>query len=297
MQFRADSLGLAGSVTMILRDLIHDRLGLSYRADQFDQVADRLAPLVVGRGLGSFMDYYYLLKYDEDPDEWLRVMDALSVQETYFWREIDQLRALVDHVLPELVAARRGLPLRIWSVPCASGEEPLTVAMLLEEAGWLDRAPFEIIGSDASPAAIARARAGRYGSRSFRNLPAAMREKYFTASEDSWTVSPALHRRVTFGVTNVMDAPAVARLAEAPVILCRNLFIYFSDQSIRRVLEAFERSMPRPSYLCLGASESLLRLRTSFELREIGGAFMYALGAAHAGGQGAVAAVSEGKRS
>src|SRR5688572_17305200 len=169
MHFRSDSLGLVGSVTAILRDLIHDRLGLSYEPAAFDQVADRLAPLVVARGFGSFMDYYYLLKYENDADEWLRVMDALSVRETYFWREIDQLRALVDVIVPDVVRASPGDPVRIWSVPCASGEEPLTVAMLLEEAGWFDRADIRIVGSDASQAAIAKARAGRYGGRSFRN--------------------------------------------------------------------------------------------------------------------------------
>ena len=161
VEFRAESLGLSGGVTAVLRDAIHERLGLTYEPSQFDQLADRLAPLVIARGLGSFMDYYYVLKYSDDATEWGRVMDALAVQETYFWREIDQVRAMVDEVVPELVANSGGRPLRIWSVPCASGEEPLTIAMLLAEQGWFGRAPIEIVGSDASPAVIAKARAGR----------------------------------------------------------------------------------------------------------------------------------------
>jgi chemotaxis protein methyltransferase CheR len=276
MEFRAESLGLAGGVTAILRDLIHERLGLIYEASQFDQVADRLAPLVIGRGLGSFMDYYYVLKYSDDPAEWGRVMDALAVQETYFWRAIDQVRAVVEEVVPMLVERGRGQPLRIWSVPCATGEEPLTIAMLLEEQGWFDRALIEIIGSDASPAAIAKARAGAYGLRAFRNLPHALQEKYFTRlGEKSWKVSPDLQRRVTFDVVNLMDSGAVARHATAPVIFCRNLFIYFSDNSVRRAVDVFTREMREPAFLCVGASESLLRLATRFALREIGGAFVY----------------------
>ena len=106
MQYRVDSLGLSGGVTQVLRDLIHQRLGLFYDATHFDQLADRLAPLVVARGFGSFMDYYYFLKYSEEREEWTKVMDALAVHETYFWREIDQLRAIVDVVVPNL--ARRG---------------------------------------------------------------------------------------------------------------------------------------------------------------------------------------------
>ena len=275
MQFQADSLGLAGSISTILRDLVHDRLGLFYQPAQFEQLADRLAPLVVARGLGSFMDYYYLLKYSNDTDEWGRVMDALAVQETYFWREIDQIRAVVDHVVPQLAHTLKGRPLRIWSAPCATGEEPLTLAMLLEECGWFARVPIEIIGSDASPAAIARARHGRYGRRAFRNLAPALREKYFVASGDQWVVIPELHRRIFYDVVNLMASEEVVRHADAPIIFCRNVFIYFSDQSVRRALDAFARSMPTPAYLCVGASESLLRLGTRFDLQEVGGAFLY----------------------
>jgi chemotaxis protein methyltransferase CheR len=275
MQFRADSLGLAGHVTTILRDLVHERLGLFYEPSHFDQLADRVAPLIVARGLGSFMDYYYLLKYSEDADEWGRVMDALAIQETYFWREIDQLRAIVDHVIPQLTDELHGRPLRIWSVPCATGEEPLTLAILLEEGGWFARTPIEILASDASRAAIARATAGGYGSRAFRNLAPALREKYFTANGDKWVVDPALQRRVAFDVVNLVARDEVARHASAPIVFCRNVFIYFSDRSIRRVLDTFAEFMSEPAYLCVGASESLLRLGSAFELQEIGGAFVY----------------------
>jgi chemotaxis protein methyltransferase CheR len=275
MQFRVESLGVAGHVTTILRELVHDRLGLYYDAHQLDQLADRLAPLVVARGLGSFMDYYYLLKYSDEPDEWARVMDALAVNETYFWREIDQIRAVVDHVMPTLDDVARGRPLKIWCVPCATGEEPLTLAMVLEESGWFRRAAIEIVGSDASRAAIARAEAGRYGARAFRNLAPNLREKYFTAAGDHWVVAPSLRRRVAYDVVNLMAPDEVARHARTPVIFCRNVFIYFSDHSIRRALDTFAECMPEPAYLCVGASESLLRLATRFKLEEIGGAFIY----------------------
>jgi chemotaxis protein methyltransferase CheR len=274
MQFRAESLGLAGHVTTILRELVHERLGLFYEPNQFDQLADRLAPLVVARGLGSFMDYYYLLKYSDDAGEWGRVMDALAVQETYFWREIDQIRAVVDDVVPTLTRELRG-PLRIWSVPCATGEEPLTLAMMLEERQWFDRAPIEILASDASRAAIAKAVQGRYGGRAFRNLSPALRDKYFTPAGDQWLVAPELQSRVSYDVVNLVAPDEVVRHGSAPIIFCRNVFIYFSDRSIRRTLQAFAQLMPEPGYLCVGASESLLRLGTEFELQEIGGAFIY----------------------
>jgi len=271
----ADGLGLSSSALPLLASLINERLGLFYEPGRYDLLADRLAPLVLDRGFESFLDYYYLLKYDADSAvDWRRVMEALSIGETYFWREIDQLRAVVDHLVPRLVAA--GQPVRIWCVPCASGEEPLTLAMLLEEAGWFARAPIEIHASDASASAIERARAGRFRERSFRALPAGLRAKYFTEDGDAWVVDPALHARVrSWSVVNLLCEGEVAPRARAPVILCRNVFIYFSPAAVARVAGTFARAMPPRAYLCLGASESLLKLQTAFELEEIGGSFVY----------------------
>jgi homoserine acetyltransferase len=193
-----------------------------------------------------------------------------------FWREIDQVRAVVEVVVPALVAGLRGAPLRIWSVPCASGEEPLTIAMVLDQAGWFGRAPIEIHGSDASPAQIARARAGHYRQRAFRALPEALRERYFRQHGDSWIPDAGLANRISsWSVVNLMAAAEVAAMATAPVIFCRNVFIYFSVDRVRDVAERFAAAMPVPAYLCVAASESLLRVTDAFQLEEIGGSFVY----------------------
>ena len=266
----------------LLRDLIASHAGMHYDDGRLEILRDRIVPLAIERGFDSLLDYYYLLKYDTlAASEWPRVMDALSVQETYFWREIDQLRALVDEIVP--VLAKAGDPVRIWCVPCASGEEPLSLAMLLDEAGWFDRARIEIHASDASASAIARARAGRFRERSFRTLPPALRAKHFTADGDTWVVDPALHARVrSWSVVNLMCHGDVSLYARVPVIVCRNVFIYFSPEAITRVARTFAGAMPTPAYLCIGASESLLKLRTPFDLREIGGAFVYVKDDRHA---------------
>jgi chemotaxis protein methyltransferase CheR len=273
----SDDLGLSRTALPLLRDLVHERLGLYYGDDRCDMLMDRIAPLVIQRGFESLLDYFYLLKYDQEAEEqWARVMDALSIPETYFWREIDQIRAVVDIVVPELLRAYPAQPLRIWSVPCATGEEPLTIAMLLEERGWFHRARIEIHGSDASPGAIARAQAGVYRERSFRNCPAELREKYFVKQGDSWTARPTLHRRVTsWSRVNLMCEGDVALRARVPIIFCRNVFIYFSRERVKQVVDQFARLMPRPAYLCVGAAESLLKVGTAFDLEEIGGAFVY----------------------
>ena len=202
-------------------------------------------------------------------------MDALSVPETYFWREMDQIRAVVCHAVPEL--ARRGaVAIRIWSAPCATGEEPLTIAMALNEAGWFDRLPIEIHGSDGSPAAIAKARAGRYRQRSMRALPPAMLDKYFTADAGTFVPQAELAGRITsWSVVNLMAPDEVAPYARSPIVFCRNAFIYFSPQAIKRVVDQFGALMPAPGYLCVGASESLLNITSIFSLEEIDRAFVY----------------------
>ena len=272
-----DALGIPPTGLAVLRDLIHEHAGLSYETDRLDLLAERMAPLVVARGSRSFIDLYYLLKYDEAAavEGWRQVMDALSVPETYFWREMDQIRAIVCHVVPEL-ARRHAGPIRIWSAPCATGEEPLTIAMALNEAGWFDRAAIEIHGSDASAAAIAKARAGHYRQRAMRALPPALQEKYFTADGGSYRPHAEIARRVTsWSVVNLMAQEEVAPYARSPIVFCRNAFIYFSPQSVKRTVEQFAALMPAPGYLCVGASESLLNVTNRFALEEIDRAFVY----------------------
>lgn len=277
MAFSSGPLGLSETALPLVRDLIVEHLGIHYDDARLESLRDRVAPLVVERGFGSFLDYYYLLKYDPGArDEWARVMDALSVPETYFWREVDQLRAVVEVIVPALAARRPGEPIRIWSVPCATGEEPLTLAMLLEECGWFDRVPIEIHAADASPAAIARARTRRYKGRSFRALPDAIKARYFAARDDGWEVKETLFNRVSsWRVLNLVDPAENTVLAGARIVLCRNVLIYFAEPVIRRLVERLAAVTATPAYLCVGASESLLKLQTPFDLEEIGGAFVY----------------------
>jgi chemotaxis protein methyltransferase CheR len=272
-----EELGLPRTGVPLLRDLIHERTGLYYSDARCDTLCERLAPLVVDRGFRSYLDLYYLLKYEATVADWTRVMDALAVPETYFWREIDQIRAVVHHAVPALSRQYPTTPLRIWSAPCASGEEPLTIAMMLEEAGWFDRHPIEIHGSDGSGVAIERACAAVYRERSFRSLPPEMREKYFApAGAGEWQPVPSLRARVRgYSVVNLMETAAVMPYACSPIVFCRNAFIYFSADAVKRVVANLAALMPHSGVLCLGASESLLNLATAFRLEELDGAFVY----------------------
>jgi chemotaxis protein methyltransferase CheR len=276
MHSYADTLGLSDSAFALLRDLIHERTGLFYDNGKSDLLIDKLAPLVIERGFNSFLDYYYLLKYDADAaEEWKNVADALSVQETFFWREFDQVQALVDQIVPDYFAAAPAAPLRIWSAACATGEEPLSIAMALAEKGWFERAPIEIYASDASRSAIAKARRGLYRERSFRNLPPHLRARYFREDQGAWRIAPEIHSKIRWATVNLLSEADVAQMAKSTIIFCRNVFIYFSDEAIRKTVRWFYQRMPTPGYLFVSAAESLLRLTTDLQFQEISNAFVY----------------------
>lgn len=261
-------------VQSLLRDIIHDHTGIFFETDRLDVLLEKIEPLAEERNCYSLLDYYYLLKYEENgADDWSRVMDALSVQETYFWREMTQVRMLVEVFVPQWFKTRTS-PLRIWSAASASGEEPYTILLSLLEAGWGSH-PIEIFGSDGSPSAIEKSLAAVYREKSLRSLPARLKEKYFVPLGNEWQLRPEISRRVTFQRANLLETDEISSLARAPAIFCRNVFIYFSPHAIRQTVAAFAARMPVGGHLFVGAAESLLKLTTDFELREVGDAFVY----------------------
>lgn len=271
----APGIAVPPGVAALLRDLLHERTGIYFEADRFDTLLDKLRDRVLACKCQSYLEYYYLLKYEDGgAAEWPRVMDAFSVQETYFWREPAQIRALVDTLVPAWFRTRMR-PLRIWSAACASGEEPYSLAIALREAGWGEH-PITIHASDASEAALERARTAVYRERSFRNLAPELRAKYFEppAPEGS-RLRRELLLPVSFQRANIVAPAEIATLATAPVVFCRNVFIYFSPEAIRRAVAGYAERMPDGGHLFVGASESLLKLTPDYELREIGEAFVY----------------------
>jgi chemotaxis protein methyltransferase CheR len=269
-------LGLPDTGLNLLRDYVAERAGVFFEDGKQDLLADKLADLVTGLGLNSFLDYYYLLKYD-DPARlhWSALLDRIAVPETYFWRQPEQFRALASVLVPEYRREHGNAPLRIWSAACCTGEEPLSIAMALDEVGAFAQGPIEIVASDASRSLVERARSGVYGERSFRNLSDELRARYFTSTGNGWRVDPDLHSRISWQTANLVDPVQVAPLARSNVIFCRNVFIYFSDHTVRRIVRTFAQAMPPNAYMFVGAAESLVRLSTGLALEEIGSAFVY----------------------
>ena len=261
----------------LLRNLIHEQPGIYFQDSQAELLASKLAPLLAERRIDSFLDYYYLLKYDsQSKAEWGQVASALSVTETFFWREVDQIKAAAEWLVPAIQAERPGAAVRIWHAACATGEEPYSMAMALAENQCFERGRIEIIATDFDGQALDRARAGQYRERSFRAFPEDLRRKYFSSlNERHALISEDIRDRVQFARLNLVDESAMQAYQNFDIIFCRNVFIYFSKTAIEKVITRFHSALREPGYLCVASSESLLRITKLFQLDEIQNAFVY----------------------
>lgn len=262
----------------LLSALIHERTGNHYPADKYDLLASKLEFLLFEKNLGSFVDFYYLLKYDADPNLWQQVQNALAVNETYFWREYEAIRFAVEVLIPNWQIQRPGQPVRIWHAGCASGEEPYTMAISLMEAGRFAFGPIEIIGTDFNTTALARARAGLYRQTSFRAMPENLRARYFEPVQTPpwhYRLRPVVRSKVRFQYLNLIETDKIDALGKFDLIYCRNVFIYFSEEVIKKIIDAFYEVLQPDGLLFTGAAESLLRLTDRFELTPAGKTFGY----------------------
>jgi chemotaxis protein methyltransferase CheR len=258
------------------------RTGIVFAAAKRNFVERRLAARIEARDSSGMRGYLSLLKLDDPASaEFQLLVNSLTVNETYFNREEYQFDCLVASMLPELVAARVHEPagaIRIWSLPCSTGEEPYSLAIhLLETWRDVDRHEVEILGSDIDSGVIARARAGVYDARSVRNLSDSVRRRYFEpVTEGRWRIGARLKASVDFGLVNLNDAADMCRhRAGFDVVFCRNLLIYFDDASRRAAVEALYEVLRPGGFICLGHSESMSRISSAFTLRKFPAAIVY----------------------
>lgn len=271
---------LSPQLFAILAGLVEERAGLHFRLEDADVFASKVLDRMRDAGFDSALDYYYRLRYEDDASELAALVDTLVVGETYFFREVDALRAAITHVIGPAVEARGGA--RIWSAACATGEEPLSLAMLLHEAGLLDRCILH--ATDVSARALVRARAGRYGKRSLRALDAnpdlaRIADRWLVRDGDDATATASLVARIDYRRANLVDAIAAEDESAFDLVLCRNVLIYFSDPTVMRVVHELTRALREGGRLLVGTSESLLRFPTALRCEERSGSFFYVKGA------------------
>jgi chemotaxis protein methyltransferase CheR len=209
----------------------------------------------------------YLERVAADPAERAALAGELTVGETYFLRHVEQCHAFADIVRDRLAYG----PLRVLSAGCSSGEEPYTLAILLREHH--PGARFAIHAIDLNPAAIARARAGRYSRWSLRATPPAFEQRWFQHDGDAIVVAPEIRAAVTFEQANLLEDSRVVA-GRWDVVFCRNVMMYFTEEQADAAIGRIARGLAPDGYLFLGHAETL-RGRPEFELRHTHGTFYY----------------------
>lgn len=258
---------------LLLASLVEERSGLHYSPQDQSLFAEKVSARMSDAGFESALDYYYFLRYDpKGGDELSALIDALVVGETYLFRELDALTAAMEHVIRPAIAERGRA--RVWSAGCATGEEPFTLAMMCAEEGNLDK--LELVATDVSNKALARARAGQLSTRALRT---ADQSPFLRALTERFVKE---HRMAPV-ITGAIDFRRESLIALAPpperknldLILCRNVLIYFRDDVVRNVVHMLADRLRPGGRLLVGASESLLRFGTFLRCEERSGAFFY----------------------
>lgn len=255
----------------LLRDLVYQHCGLNFTEDSKYLLEKRLGRRLQKHNLKTFKDYYYFLRYNPNKDQEIpEVIDQLTTNETYFFREDFQLKTFVEDILPEIRRRKEQegkQTLRIWSAGCSSGEEPYTIAMLLLDQPWLKSWRVEVIGTDISQRVLHMAREGVYGDASFRTTEPLQKMRFFTGKDGKSRIKDEVRNLVTISYLNLFDTARIALLGKMDVIFCRNVIIYFDKAGKKSVIENFLQRLVPEGFLLLGHSESLINLSTSFQLR------------------------------
>jgi chemotaxis protein methyltransferase CheR len=254
----------------LLRDLIYEHCGIFFEDDSLYLLNRRLQPRINTLGLSDFDDYHRYLRAanpETRRSELEEIVERITTNETYFFREQYQLDAFRLEILPAIHQARpRGQRLSVWSAGCASGEEAYTIAILIHESGLFGDWDVRVFGNDISRRVLACARKGAYGRSSFRATNPRFVRRYFREIEGKFQVRDEIRQLVSFGQINLLDESMIALLHEVDVIFCRNVLIYFDKASRKRVIDILHRKLGKGGYLLLGHSESLSNLSTAFEL-------------------------------
>jgi chemotaxis protein methyltransferase CheR len=259
-----------------LCEFLYRRTGMSYGETKRYYIERRVKDRIALTRARTFDSYLNLLRSSGDEAEAL--INSFTVNETYFYREENQLSCLSRSLLPEVVARRGpGDVVRIWSVPCSTGEEAYSVAIwLLENWAMVDAYNIEIVGSDIDIRVLTDAAAGRYGERALARLSSAVLDRYFEPlHHDQRRIIEDLRESVTFSRVNLIDASSLAAQGRFDVVFCRNVLIYFDEASRLLAADNLYNALNPGGFLCLGHTESMTRISARFQMRRFEDANVY----------------------
>ena len=264
----------------LLRDFLHERAGIYFPDEKRSFVRMKLYPRAAGLGMRSFREYFTHLQFD-DPGgrEVSRMISLLVNNETYFFRELPQLTAFRDQVLPNLRGEklhRNDKKIRIVSAGCSTGEEVYTLSILTFETGsffwgW----NVDIVGIDIDRQALEVARKGTYYLRSFRASDPKYLKRFFSENSGDFVAKDLIRRPTRFLSGNIFDPACWRELPDIDILFCRNVLIYFSPQKAREAILFFARALRPGGYLFLGHSEAFNELDNEFEALRFQGTIVH----------------------
>ena len=259
-------------------EFFYRKTGIHFDEGKRYFVDKRLIERMAATHSETFRSYFVALRFEADGRELQQLVNAMTVNETYFFREAYQFDCLVNHMLDEVAARKRpGSRIRIWSIPSSTGEEPYSIAIyLLERWARINDFEVEILSSDIDTNVIQAAQQGVYSARSVAQLPPSYLKKYFTQQgAGEWRISRELVESVEFSLVNLTEAKDTRRFRDIDVVFCRNLLIYFDDLSRRVAAEAMYDAMSPGGFICLGHSESMSRISSLFTMRRFPDALVH----------------------
>lgn len=259
------------------REYFYRKTGIQFEASKRYFVDKRLVERIEATDSETFRSYFMMLRFEADGHELQELVNLMTVNETYFFREEYQFQCLVNSILGEITSRKKDdSPIRIWSIPSSSGEEAYSIVIyLLEYWPGIAKWDVEIISSDIDTDIIARARQGHFSDRSIQHLPPALLKKYFKPHAGGYQISKDLRDSVEFTRVNLSEAAEVRAYREFDVIFCRNLLIYFDDRSRQQAVETFFDALNPGGFVCLGHSESMSRISSLFRIRKFPEAIVY----------------------
>lgn len=258
-----------------LKDIIYTSSAISFSDSKKYLLENRLTKRLQELNFGSFKDYIYYLKYNPKKKEEMEILlNLVTINETYFLRERAQIDYMIKTVIPELQAKGKR-SIRIWSSASSSGEEPYSMAILLNEAGLFGRLGIEIYASDINTEVLDIAKQGIYRSVSFRGVPQPIIDKYFTKDGFTYKLDQSIMSKVNFFQGNLLSPLVASKFGRADIIFCRNVLIYFDAEAKIKVIETFHKTLNEPGYLFLGHSETLNKISDKFTMKNFGGGIVY----------------------
>ncbi len=268
---------------ILLRDFIYDKTGIYFAENKTYLLESRLANRLNELGFGSFEDYYYFLKYggEKVKAELTNLFEVVTTNETFFFRNPPQLDAfkviLKKNYLNGTIPTQ---PIRIWSAGCSTGEEPYTLAIIMEEliASIGKNIPYMIFSTDISAKVLESAKKGIFNAYSVRGMDEPMKKKYFVEEKGLHKIHENLKRNVKFDFLNLMDQEAYRKYKLMDMIFCRNVLIYFDEKMKKKVIDLFYECLKPQGYLTIGHAESLHNLSRSFKPLVFPGTITYQKG-------------------